>query len=88
MKDQVTHFENSIGKAKNMLKRTQPLRIMMSHTRKRNLWLQSERRILQRQVKELKEYMELMKTKSEKKYLERGTMEETIETGQEETTGK
>ena len=44
--DQVTHFEKSIGKAKIFLKRSKPLHIMMKHTRKRNLWLQAERKIL------------------------------------------
>ena len=46
--EQVTHFETSVAKAKNLLKRTQPLCIIVSHTRKRNLCLQAERRSLQR----------------------------------------
>ena len=86
--DQVTHFEKSIGKAKNLLKKSQPLRIMMTHTRQRDLWLQAERKILQRQIKELKENMEMMKTELEKKYLERGSVEKTIEVAHEETVGK
>ena len=76
--EQVTHFETSIAKAKNLLKRTHPLRIIVSHIRRRNLYLQVERRSLQRQVKELKEEMELMKTESKKGDLERGIMNKAI----------
>ena len=86
--DQVTHFEKYIGKAKQLLKKSQRLRIMMTHTRKRNLWLQVERRSLQRQVEELKENMEMMKTESVKKDLEREIMVKTVKSTHEETTGK
>ena len=86
--DQVTHFEKTIGKAKKLLKKSQPLRIMMTHTRQRNLWLQAQSKSLQRQVKELKVNMEMMKIELEKKGLERGAMEKTIEVAHEETAGK
>ena len=76
--EQVIHFETSIAKAKNLLKMTQPLHIIVSHTRKRNLCLQVEKRNLQRQVKELKEEMELMKTESKKGDLEREIMKKTV----------
>ena len=61
---------------------------MMTHTRQRNLWLQAERRNIKRQVKELKENMEMMKTKLEKKGLERGDMEGITKVAHEETTSK
>ena len=76
--EQVNHFEISIAKAKNLLKRTQHLCIIVSHTRKRNLCLQAEKRSLQRQVKELKEEMELMKIESKKGDLERGIMNKVV----------
>ena len=52
-----------------MLKKSHPLRIMMTHTRQRNLWLQAESKSLQRQFKELKVNTEMMKTELEKKGL-------------------
>ena len=52
-----------------MLKRTLPLHKMMKHLCKRNRWLQTERRRLQRQVKALETQIEMIQAELLKKGL-------------------
>ena len=50
---QINHYDESLTNANKLLKRTLPLRRVMKHTRKRNIWLQTERKKLKGRVKEL-----------------------------------
>ena len=67
--DQLNQYDESLTNAKKLLKRTFPLRRVMKHTRKRNLWLQAERRKLKGQVKDLEEHLEMIQAKLKKKGL-------------------
>ena len=62
-------FKGSISDAKRLLKRTQPLRVLAKHTRKRNMHFQAERRSLKNQVKDLQEQMEMIQAELKKRGL-------------------
>ena len=51
--EKISHYDEALTNAKKLLKRTLPLRRVMKHTRKRNIWLQEERKKLKSKVKEL-----------------------------------
>ena len=49
--EKINQYDDSFTNPKKLLKRTLPLRRVMKHTRKRNIWLQVERKKLKIQVK-------------------------------------
>ena len=67
--DQLNQYDESLTNAKRLLKRTLPLRRVMKNTIKRNLWLQSERKNLEGQVKELEDQMEMIQEELKKRGL-------------------
>ena len=66
---QLSQYDESLTNAKKLLKMTLPLRRVMKHTRNRNIWLQSERKKLKSQVKELEDQMEMIQSELKKRGL-------------------
>ena len=67
--DQLSQYDQSLTNAKNLLKRALPLRRVMKHTRKINLWLHSKRKKLKGKVKELEDQMEMIQVELKKRGL-------------------
>ena len=67
--DQLNQYDESLTNAKNLLKRTLPLRRVMKHTRKRKFWLQFEKKKLKSQVKELEDQMDMIESELKKRGL-------------------
>ena len=67
--DKLNQYDQSLTNAKKLLKRTLPLRRVMKQNKKRNLWLQSERKKLKGKVKELEDQMEMIQKELKKRGL-------------------
>lgn len=74
----ISSVSKSMDNAKRMLKRTQPLRLVVKDTRKMNLHLQAENISLKFQVEDLQEQLDLIQEELEKKGLRMKVVEEPI----------
>ena len=69
MKEHLDKYDKTLSNANKTLKRSLPLRRVVKNTRKRNLWLQSERKNLKGQVKELEDQMDMIQEELNKRGL-------------------
>ena len=63
----ISGVSKSMDNAKRLLKRTQPLRGVVKHTRKMNLYLQAKNIALKDQVEDLQEQLDMIQVELEKK---------------------
>lgn len=75
---QLSSVSNSMDNVKRLMKRTQPLRLVVKHTKKMNLHLIAENRSLKGQVEDLQEQLDLIQDELEKKGLRMEVVEEPI----------
>ena len=76
MKEHLYKYHKTLSKGKKMLKRNLPLRRVVKITRKRNLSLHSERKILKGHVKELEDQMDMIQDELQKRGLKMKVVEE------------
>lgn len=86
--EKINHYDETFANAKKLLKITLLLCRVMTHTRKRNIWLQAERKKLKIQVKYLEEHMEMIQLKLKKKGLKITVIDEPMETEAPTTKGE